>query len=85
MGKKGINLSFEMIVVGIIAILVLIVAIVFFTGAFKDIGGQIGKLNECENRPGSWECKNSEEKKNYQQCIPIGCKDNTNRWCCTNE
>ncbi len=85
MGKKGINLSFEVIVVGIIALLVMIFVIVFFTGAFRGIGGDLNNVNSCEARQGNWQCAGDNDRKGYQQCIPIGCNEKEQRWCCTNE
>ena len=80
--KRGINLSFETIVVATIVLIVMIVVIMFFTGAFKNITGDLKNVNSCKAKQGNWDCY--KEKKNDQQCIPLGCEAET-KWCCGSE
>ncbi len=80
--RKGISLSFETIAVGTIVLVVLVVVIVFFSGAFGRVSGDIGNLNSCKAKQGNWDCY--PEKKNDMQCFPMGCEAEK-RWCCGNE
>lgn len=82
MARKGISLSFETIAVGTIVLVVLVVVIMFFAGAFRDIGGGIKTLNSCEAKQGDWKCY--KDKQTGMQCVPLGCKAEE-KWCCANE
>lgn len=46
--KRGVELSMNLVIIGVIALLVLVVVILIFTGAMKNINGGISDCNKQE-------------------------------------
>ncbi len=81
--KKGMSLSFETIVVAAIALMVLFVVIMVFTGAFGNLWEQITGISSCESKKGTCYA----ERQEGLNCWSFGCdvKKGEGKWCCTNE
>ncbi|MBI2133340.1 hypothetical protein HYU11_01520 [Candidatus Woesearchaeota archaeon] len=75
MKKNAVSLSFETITVAAIALTVLIVVILIFTGNIGKIVDSITGLNQCQ---GSCE----RDRIEGQICIKSGCPKET-KWCCS--
>jgi|GEM_PF-4973620 len=61
MKKKSISLSLETLVIIIILLIALVVLVLFFTGNFSKLGGQVQQVGNSTSKPSSEIAKNISE------------------------
>lgn len=79
--KKGVEITFNAIIIAVLVLIVLVVVIMIFTGMFSDIVPGLDSFMSCKGRGG--DCSNS--KIDGQTCIykyhECG-KDDKEQYCC---
>ena len=80
--KKGVEITFNAIIIATLVLIVLVVVILIFTGVFSDIVPELNLFMKCEGREGGycdWKCDEGEHKiYKYGGCG----KDNEPDFCC---
>lgn len=79
--KKGVEITFNAVIIAVLVLIVLVVVIIILTGAFGDIVPGLDRFMSCDGRDGH--CSISKEDGHtciykYHECG----KDNREEYCC---
>ncbi|MBI4439183.1 hypothetical protein HY640_04585 [Candidatus Woesearchaeota archaeon] len=79
--KKGINLTFETIVIAVVVLIVMVIVIMFFTNSFGPLAQIIKGTGDCQARDST--CYPENAKPTGRFCYQGSCPGKD--WCCPNE